>query len=65
MSEDIKYHGSEEYKKKMQADKRIQDIIKWSKDNGMNLQGFIDKSDPNAAKSAMNSICDSITKGDK
>ena len=61
MNEDIKYHGSKEYKKKMQADNRIQEIIKFCKDNDLNLQGFVDKSDPNAAKNAMGGILDAIT----
>ena len=61
---DVKFIGSEEYKERMKADKSVQRIMKFCKDNNMNLQGFVDKSDPNAAKTAMTSIFNSITGDD-
>jgi hypothetical protein len=56
----IQFIGDDGYEKKISKNKKVKDIIKFCKENDMNLMGFVDKDNDKALEKGMSQIFNSI-----
>ena len=56
----IQFIGDDGYEKRISKNKKVKDIIKFCKENDMNLMGFVDKDNDKALEKGMSQIFNSI-----
>ena len=56
----LQFIGDDGYEKRISKNKKVKDIIKFCKENDMNLMGFVDKDNDKALEKGMSQIFNSI-----
>jgi hypothetical protein len=56
----IQFIGDDGYEERISENKKVKDIIKFCKENDMNLMGFVDKDNDKALEKGMSQIFNSI-----
>ena len=59
---EIQFIGDDGYEKSMKQSKKVQSIMKFCEENGMNLMGFVDKDNDKALEKGMKQVVDNLVK---